>query len=100
MKVRWGSKPDGVCLVVGACNRGHHPEDNTTGDVICTTEDLRLSSGGGASGDGALEVSPAAAAAEAAVRDCQLFWEVRQPMRTPAAASRILMFLHCCVKGE
>ena len=73
-QIRWGHKPDGVCLVVGACNRGHRPEDNTSGDVICTTDDLRLGRRPGAAaprrngaGDGA---------AEAEVRDCQLFWEV------------------------
>ena len=79
MQVRWGNKPDGVCLVVGACNRGHAPESNTTGDVICTIDDLRpggsaveaLSERGGTNG------SSGAAGAEAGVQDCQLFWEVR-----------------------
>ena len=37
-QMRWGHKPDGVCLVVGACNRGHDPATNATGDLIYTTE--------------------------------------------------------------
>lgn len=73
-QVRWGSKPDGVCLVVGACNRGHRPEDNTTGDVICTTENLRLSTD--ASRAAVKMAASGEAAASAEVRDCQLFWEV------------------------
>ena len=28
-QVRWGHKPDGVCMVVGSCCRGF--DDNTTG---------------------------------------------------------------------
>jgi hypothetical protein len=35
-QARWGQKPDGVCLVVGACCRGFPPDRNTTGDVIFT----------------------------------------------------------------
>jgi len=38
VQIRWGHKPDGVCLVVGACNRGFDPAANTTGDLIFTTE--------------------------------------------------------------
>ena len=30
VQVRWGQKPDGVCMVVGSCCRGF--DDNTTGD--------------------------------------------------------------------
>ena len=37
-QIRWGQKPDGVCLVVGACNRGFDPASNSTGDLIFTTE--------------------------------------------------------------
>lgn len=37
-QVRWGQKPDGVCLVVGSCCRGFDPARNTTGDVIATTQ--------------------------------------------------------------
>ncbi|GJP54272.1 hypothetical protein CLOM_g13381 [Closterium sp. NIES-68] len=36
-QVRWGQKPDGICLVVGTCARGFPPEANSTGDIICTT---------------------------------------------------------------
>eukprot|EP00897_Mesotaenium_endlicherianum_P002101 jgi/Mesen1/1919/ME000144S01047 len=36
-QVRWGQKPDGVCLVVGTCARGFAPAANATSDVICTT---------------------------------------------------------------
>ncbi|GAQ77784.1 Hypothetical protein KFL_000030600 [Klebsormidium nitens] len=35
-QLRWGRKPDGVCLVVGACARGFPEETNTGGDVILT----------------------------------------------------------------
>ncbi|KAL3689895.1 hypothetical protein R1sor_016204 [Riccia sorocarpa] len=33
-QVRWGQRPDGVCLVVGSCARGF--ENNSTSDVIFT----------------------------------------------------------------
>ncbi|KAL2631927.1 hypothetical protein R1flu_016613 [Riccia fluitans] len=33
-QVRWGQRPDGVCLVVGTCARGF--ENNSTNDVIFT----------------------------------------------------------------
>ncbi|BFI33798.1 hypothetical protein MPTK2_4g18450 [Marchantia polymorpha subsp. ruderalis] len=33
-QVRWGQRPDGVCLVVGTCARGF--ENNTSSDVIYT----------------------------------------------------------------
>ncbi len=39
---RWGTKPDGVCLVVGTMASGFPPERNTTGDVIATASDLDL----------------------------------------------------------
>ncbi len=35
---RWGTKPDGVCAVVGAMGSGF--QNNTTGDVIATMDDL------------------------------------------------------------
>ena len=35
---RWGTKPDGVCVVVGTLGSGF--ERNTTGDVIATASDL------------------------------------------------------------
>lgn len=34
--MRWGQKPDGVCLVVGSCGRGFPEEKNKGGDVIFT----------------------------------------------------------------
>lgn len=34
---RWGSKPDGVCVVVGTLGTGF--TNNTTGDVIATMDD-------------------------------------------------------------
>jgi len=37
-QMRWGQKPDGVCLTVGACCRGF--QDNSTSDVIYTTESI------------------------------------------------------------
>ncbi|KAG5188184.1 hypothetical protein JKP88DRAFT_193455, partial [Tribonema minus] len=33
-QIRWGRKPDGMCLVVGCCARGFDPETNTSGDII------------------------------------------------------------------
>ncbi|KAK9820787.1 hypothetical protein WJX74_003932 [Apatococcus lobatus] len=41
-QARWGTKPDGVCLVVGACCRGFDKEKNTAGDLIYTTTDAQL----------------------------------------------------------
>lgn len=38
-QVRWGQKPDGVCLVVGGCARGF--SENTTSDIIYTNTPLR-----------------------------------------------------------
>jgi hypothetical protein len=35
-QARWGQTPEGVCLVVGACNRGHSAEANTTGAQMHT----------------------------------------------------------------
>lgn len=35
-QVRWGHKPNGICLVVGSNARGFDPAQNTTGDVIYT----------------------------------------------------------------
>lgn len=39
-QIRWGRKPDGVCLVVGGCARGFPEDRNTTSDVIYTDTDL------------------------------------------------------------
>jgi hypothetical protein len=33
-QIRWGQRPDGVCLVVGTCARGF--ENNNTSDLIYT----------------------------------------------------------------
>ncbi|DBB10582.1 TPA: hypothetical protein ACH3X3_007098 [Trebouxia sp. C0006] len=41
-QVRWGHKPDGVCMVVGSCCRGF--DDNTTGDVIYTNDPIQPAS--------------------------------------------------------
>lgn len=52
-QVRWGRKPDGVCLVVGACCRGFDPDTNTTGDVIltnCHSQPAASSSSSGSNG--------------------------------------------------
>jgi lycopene cyclase CruP len=35
-QVRHGTKPDGVCIVVGSCARGFDSSSNTTGDIIYT----------------------------------------------------------------
>lgn len=53
-QVRWGQKPDGVCLVVGGCARGFPEERNKSSDIIYTDSDLV-----------SIANSP-----------CQLFWEV------------------------
>ncbi|KAG2435517.1 hypothetical protein HYH02_011811 [Chlamydomonas schloesseri] len=52
-QVRWGTKPDGVCLVVGTCGSGFTA--NTTADVILTNTPLQP--------------------AEAAFNRAQYFWE-------------------------
>lgn len=39
--MRWGTKPDGVCLVVGTCGSGFAPGNNTTADVILTNTPLQ-----------------------------------------------------------
>ena len=67
-QVRWGQKPDGVCLVVGSCARGFDADANTTGDVIFTTSHSQPPAP--ASGSAA-----AAAAAQQGVFNTQLFWE-------------------------
>eukprot|EP00271_Cylindrocystis_brebissonii_P005231 TRINITY_DN17188_c0_g1_i1.p1 TRINITY_DN17188_c0_g1~~TRINITY_DN17188_c0_g1_i1.p1 ORF type:complete len:622 (+),score=96.60 TRINITY_DN17188_c0_g1_i1:241-1866(+) len=38
-QIRWGQKPDGMCLVVGGCARGFPP--NSTSDVIYTNGPMR-----------------------------------------------------------
>jgi len=37
-QIRHGSKPDGVCMVVGSCCRGFDEDKNTSGDIIRTIE--------------------------------------------------------------
>lgn len=44
-QVRWGRKPDGVCLVVGTLGTGF--SDNSTADVIYTNTDLQPLEGSG-----------------------------------------------------
>ncbi|KAL4448357.1 hypothetical protein ABPG75_005576 [Micractinium tetrahymenae] len=85
-QVRWGRKPDGVCLVVGTCCRGFDPEKNTTGDVIYTNGNSQPaasssssssssssngSSSNGSSGNGS---SPSSSSSEG-VFNTQFFWE-------------------------
>lgn len=41
-QLRWGVRPDGVCLVVGGLARGFAPEQNKTSDVIFTAENSDL----------------------------------------------------------
>ncbi len=53
LQVRWGTKPDGVCLVVGSCGRGF--PDNETADVIYTNTAIQ--------------------APDAPAPDLQYFWE-------------------------
>ncbi|CAN0183211.1 unnamed protein product [Pylaiella littoralis] len=33
-QIRWGKKPEGVCLVVGSCARGYDADTNKSGDII------------------------------------------------------------------
>lgn len=48
-QVRWGARPDGVCLVVGGCASGFDAARNATADVICTVADAApLEAQGGA----------------------------------------------------
>mmetsp|Transcript_24284 Transcript_24284/g.57884 ORF Transcript_24284/g.57884 Transcript_24284/m.57884 type:complete len:429 (-) Transcript_24284:330-1616(-) len=53
-QLRWGTKPDGICLVVGCCARGPWP-DNTYADIIATATPLQP--------------------ADAPVTNLQYFWE-------------------------
>lgn len=72
-QVRWGQKPDGVCLVVGTCARGFDPAQNTTGDVIYTCTPSQPPAAAAAAGSSS---SGSGSATEAeAVTNCQLFWE-------------------------
>lgn len=43
-QVRHGTRPDGVCIVVGSCAKGFDSSSNTTGDIIYTNapSDLEL----------------------------------------------------------
>jgi hypothetical protein len=68
-QVRWGRKPDGVCLVVGSCARGFPPASNTTGDVILTNSHSQPPAAA-ASGGGGGSSSEAAA-----VHNTQFFWQ-------------------------
>eukprot|EP00887_Chlorella_sp_A99_P007402 scaffold2.g7402.t1 len=45
-QVRWGRKPDGVCMVVGSCARGPWP-DNSYSDIIATCGPAQPPTGGG-----------------------------------------------------
>eukprot|EP00873_Tetraselmis_striata_P045663 jgi/Tetstr1/465927/TSEL_010541.t1 len=53
-QLRWGNKPDGMCLVVGTCSRGPWP-DNQSADIIATNTPLQ--------------------APDADVTNLQYFWE-------------------------
>jgi hypothetical protein len=66
-QVRWGQKPDGICLVVGSCARGFDAATNTTGDVIFTTSHSQPPAPAGSTAAGA--------AAEQGVFNTQFFWE-------------------------
>lgn len=72
-QVRWGRKPDGICLVVGSCSRGFDPAANTTGDVIFTNSHSQppapVASSSGSSGGGGDGGDPGG------VHNAQLFWE-------------------------
>ena len=70
-QVRWGQKPDGVCLVVGSCARGFDAAANTTGDVIFTTSHSQPPAPAGS----AASTAGAGAAAEQGVFNTQFFWE-------------------------
>jgi hypothetical protein len=92
-QARWGHKPEGVCLVVGACNRGHSASANTTGvirpvqllwlhaEIYWMSHSIvqRLSSSTSAAGDLIYTNSPSivdsGSTPQAAVGSCQYFWE-------------------------
>ncbi|KAL4433254.1 hypothetical protein ABPG77_003302 [Micractinium sp. CCAP 211/92] len=85
-QVRWGQKPDGVCLVVGTCCRGFDPETNTTGDVIYTNSDSQPSAsssgsshgsnGNGSNGNGSNgNGSSGSSGSSEGVFNTQFFWE-------------------------
>lgn len=61
-QIRHGSKPDGICLVVGTCARGFDPDKNTTGDIILTN----------APSEPPISQQPTS---EADLHNLQLFWE-------------------------
>ncbi|KAF8071129.1 sirt2 [Scenedesmus sp. PABB004] len=70
-QLRWGVKPDGVCLVVGGCARGFDPEANTTADIIYTCGDARPVGAAAAAGGG----GPGGASQAAQAAQAQYFWE-------------------------
>jgi hypothetical protein len=81
-QVRWGVKPDGVCLVVGGCASGFDPERNKTADVICTVSDSAPLGGGRAGGV-----------------PLQLFWEAFPSSDGPDSRTTYL-FTYRCAGGQ
>lgn len=68
-KIRSGRKPDGMCLVVGACAHGF--EKNTTSDIIFSSSSVKRAGNSGV----------------------QLFWEVIVSLRTyNTKISELLVF--------
>ena len=78
-QVRWGRKPDGVCLVVGACCRGFDPAANTTGDVIFTNQHSQPAAAnggsGGSGGSGGGGGASSSSSGSGGVTNAQYFWE-------------------------
>eukprot|EP00899_Mesostigma_viride_P027534 jgi/Mesvir1/7966/Mv11876-RA.2 len=45
-QMRWGTKPEGVCCVVGTCARGFREDANRTGDIIYSNVDVTCAPNG------------------------------------------------------
>jgi flavin-dependent dehydrogenase len=58
-QVRWGKKPDGVCMVVGTMASGFPAESNTSGDLIYTCSPMFEDSSGTLQGQYFWEAFPA-----------------------------------------
>jgi lycopene cyclase CruP len=78
-QIRWGQRPDGICLVVGGCASGFDPEQNTTADIICTVTDSEaLCGSSSSSSDGSSATSSSSSGSSggaASGAPLQLFWE-------------------------
>ena len=80
-QLRWGQKPDGVCLVVGGCAGGFDPEFNKTADVICTVSDSEAlmppsaATNSSSSSSSSSSTSSSTSSTTSSTTPQQLFWE-------------------------